>query len=144
MGVLKFPAIVAALSICLLAGCGSGSNSTIPQTQPNTPIARIPNFQAVGSLPGWRPMPADCTPDSYGYCIASQSLQTYVTRCTSYGGSTLYERLGTNTYNIYSSSLGAVKTYTEALQDDPNANCMSVSIWNPANPSVELGDPNLP
>ena len=144
MGVLKFPAIVAAFSICLLAGCGSGSNSTIPKTQPNTPTGRITNVQSLRLAPGWRAQAPACTPDSYGYCIASQSLQTYVTRCSSYDGSTLYERLGTNTYNIYSSSLGAIKTYRETLQDDPNANCMSISIWNPANPSVELGDPNLP
>ena len=87
---------------------------------------------------------ASCSFDSYGYCVASSSIDQYTYNCGTIDGyGPVPEVLGTNTYAI-ASSHGGVTTYYDTWTDDNTGYCRSYETWSPSEPSQSLGDPNLP
>ncbi len=84
------------------------------------------------------PIYSSCTLDSYGYCISSRMSNVKGVPC-----GRLKEFLGSVYYTITGKN-GAVYFFTSTLLDDGSGTCATIPEWDPGDPAVALGDPNLP
>jgi hypothetical protein len=107
-----------ALALAFTACGGSTGRSTVP-----------PPKQAQNQVRHVRSIP--CTPDSYGYCFVLVS-RTHSGSGSCVWGETVWEIYGTPDvdYGPYAFSWSQCG---DATMD-----------WNPDDPAVEFGDPNLP
>ena len=116
---------VACVTASFLAACGGAPKSSV-----TPPLSTNAKGRAVRSIP--------CTPDSYGYC----SVQTYrnitLVRCDRYHAYTS----GVIDYEVYNATtdLGQYEQtwYGNCLDYDSGFN------WDPNDPAMYFGDPNLP
>jgi hypothetical protein len=108
-----------------LAACGGGGSTP--------PSAAKTKSQGAGR----KVMSVPCTPDSYGYCYVTTYHSSTRTDC----GNHVYAVSAINSYEVYNSTTD-LGTYTESVE----GSCTDPTqfFWDPSDPAVDYGDPNLP
>lgn len=111
-----------ALCCAALAACGGGGStpSTSPAASPSSGERHVRS--------------GGCTPDSYGYCVVFLGKVIIQQFCPFLG------TVQNTTWRWELYYQGADQgTYTHAID-----NCQGTDTWDPDEPSVATGDPNLP
>lgn len=106
-------------------------------------------FGSLAPYPGSTtatPTPS-CVLDNYGYCAVASGTFTSQRCATSPSDGSqsmiVNELTGTRTWAVYGVQ-GYLASYSDTLQDDGSGMCVTMETWDPGDPQVIYGDPNLP